>query len=109
MALFSSLVSLYLWQLSLFHQRKDSMGKSRGNPFQDFPAFYLSFDKCWFGEKDSQMAKIGNRFFFGIFCILHGHRPGYFHLHGHRPWPGGTFQQMGNKLFSGGSVFLNLQ
>ena len=33
------------------------MGKHRGNLFQDFPAFYLSFDKYWFGEKDPQMVE----------------------------------------------------
>ena len=51
MALVVSLANLYLWQLSLFHQRKDFMGKYRGDIFQDFPAFYLSFDKYWPGKK----------------------------------------------------------
>ena len=80
MGLVASLANLYLWQLSIFHQKAYSMGKFRGNLFQDFSAFYLSFDKYWFGEKDPQMVKIRNQFFFRILFILYGYRP----------WPGGA-------------------
>ena len=58
MGLVASLAHLYLWELSLFHQKTYSMGKYRGKFFQDFPAFYLSFGEHWFGEKDSQMGKV---------------------------------------------------
>ena len=91
MGLVASLANLYLWKLSLFHQKTYFMGKYRGNLFQDFPAFYLSFDKYWFGEKDPQMVKIRNQFFFGILFILPGYRPGHFHLPAYRLWPGGAF------------------
>ena len=58
MALVVSLANLYLWELSLFHQKRDFMGKYRGKLFQDFPGSYLSFSKYCPGKKGVQMVKV---------------------------------------------------